>query len=206
MSRMPNEHQGRRQDEVADSDACMWRGRGLRRAGRRRVAAKVVVVRSVGPSAKAYPPGKALPDSAKISLQQGDSVTLIGPSSARRRCAAPAPSPPARRRARRWRRGKPPVALRRDAHRANSRSTRAHGTSTSPRAARSARRPAAEALAARTPRTRRSSRITQRPAPRDSRLAGGQGDAPTGRPRCRLRTAPSISSRWRAADEERSAS
>ncbi len=45
--------------------------------------AKAVVVRSLGPSAKAYPPGKALPDSAKISLQQGDSVTVVGGNSAR---------------------------------------------------------------------------------------------------------------------------
>ena len=45
--------------------------------------AKAVVVRSIGPSAKAYPPGKALPDSAKISLQQGDSVTVVGGNSAR---------------------------------------------------------------------------------------------------------------------------
>jgi hypothetical protein len=44
---------------------------------------KAVVVRSLGPSAKAYPPGKALPDSAKISLQQGDSVTVVGGNSAR---------------------------------------------------------------------------------------------------------------------------
>jgi len=45
--------------------------------------AKAVVVRSLGPSAKAYPPGKALADSAKISLQQGDSVTVVGGNSAR---------------------------------------------------------------------------------------------------------------------------
>ena len=45
--------------------------------------AKAVVVRSLGPSAKAYPPGKALPDTAKISLQQGDSVTGVGGNSAR---------------------------------------------------------------------------------------------------------------------------
>ena len=42
---------------------------------------KAVVVRSAGPSAKAYPPGKALPDSAKISLKPGDSVTVLGPNS-----------------------------------------------------------------------------------------------------------------------------
>lgn len=46
-------------------------------------AAKVVVVKSAGPSAKAYPPGKALPDSASIALRSGDSVTLLGPSASR---------------------------------------------------------------------------------------------------------------------------
>ena len=44
---------------------------------------KALVVRSAGPSAKTYPPGKALPDSAKISLQPGDSVTILGPGSKR---------------------------------------------------------------------------------------------------------------------------
>lgn len=44
--------------------------------------ANVVVVKSLGPSAKAYPPGKTLPESAKINLQGGDVVTIIGPSSA----------------------------------------------------------------------------------------------------------------------------
>lgn len=43
----------------------------------------VVVVRSLGPSAKAYPPGKTLPDSGSISLKGGDVVTLLGPSSAK---------------------------------------------------------------------------------------------------------------------------
>jgi hypothetical protein len=47
------------------------------------VAGKVVVVRSAGAAAKAYPPGKALPDSSSIKLESGDMVTLIGPSSAR---------------------------------------------------------------------------------------------------------------------------
>jgi hypothetical protein len=45
--------------------------------------ASVVVVRSLGPSAKAYPPGKTLPESASISLKGGDVVTLLGPSSAK---------------------------------------------------------------------------------------------------------------------------
>ena len=44
---------------------------------------KALVVRSAGPSAKAYPPGRALPDSAKISLQPGDSLTILGPGSKR---------------------------------------------------------------------------------------------------------------------------
>src|SRR3954452_14259323 len=44
--------------------------------------ASVVVVKSLGPSAKAYPPGKTLPESAKISLQGGDVVTVLGPASA----------------------------------------------------------------------------------------------------------------------------
>ncbi|HEV2595089.1 MAG TPA: hypothetical protein VGU01_07820 [Sphingomicrobium sp.] len=44
--------------------------------------ANVVVVKSLGPSAKAYPPGKTLPETAKINLLGGDVVTVIGPSSA----------------------------------------------------------------------------------------------------------------------------
>jgi hypothetical protein len=42
----------------------------------------VVVVKSLGPSAKAYPPGKTLPESAKITLQGGDVVTVLGPAAA----------------------------------------------------------------------------------------------------------------------------
>src|SRR3954447_13730248 len=44
--------------------------------------ASVVVVRSLGPSSKAYPPGKTLPETARITLQGGDVVTLLGPGSA----------------------------------------------------------------------------------------------------------------------------
>lgn len=44
--------------------------------------ASVVVVKSLGPSSKAYPPGKTLAESAKISLQGGDVVTVLGPGSA----------------------------------------------------------------------------------------------------------------------------
>ncbi len=42
----------------------------------------VVVVKSLGPSSKAYPPGKTLSESATITLQGGDVVTLLGPASA----------------------------------------------------------------------------------------------------------------------------
>ena len=47
------------------------------------IAAKVVVVRSIGPSAKDFPPGKALSDTTSIKLGSGDIVTLIGPSSSK---------------------------------------------------------------------------------------------------------------------------
>jgi hypothetical protein len=46
-------------------------------------AASVVVVKSLGPSSKSYPPGRTLPESATISLQGGDVLTVIGPSSAK---------------------------------------------------------------------------------------------------------------------------
>jgi len=45
--------------------------------------ATVLVVRAAGPSAKVYPPGKALPDAAKIQLQPGDSVMLLNTNGAR---------------------------------------------------------------------------------------------------------------------------
>ena len=44
--------------------------------------ANVVVVKSLGPSARAYPPGKTLPAASKIKLQGGDIVTILGPASA----------------------------------------------------------------------------------------------------------------------------
>src|SRR6476620_8641193 len=44
--------------------------------------ASVVVVKSLGPSSKAYPPGRTLSESAKITRQGGDIVTLLGPASA----------------------------------------------------------------------------------------------------------------------------
>lgn len=42
-----------------------------------------LIVRSSGPSAKQYPPGKQIPDNAKIELRPGDSVTLLAPGSTR---------------------------------------------------------------------------------------------------------------------------
>ena len=45
--------------------------------------ATTLVVRSSGSSAKLFPPGKALPDSAKIQLQPGDSVMLLNAKGAR---------------------------------------------------------------------------------------------------------------------------
>lgn len=45
--------------------------------------ATVLVVRAAGPSAKVYPPGKALPEGAKVQLQQGDSLMLLNPTGAR---------------------------------------------------------------------------------------------------------------------------
>jgi len=44
--------------------------------------ADVVVVKSLGPSAHAYPPGKTLAPTAKIILQGGDMVTVLGPATA----------------------------------------------------------------------------------------------------------------------------
>ena len=40
--------------------------------------ANVVVVKSLGPSSKSYPPGKTLPETAKINLLGGDIVTVLG--------------------------------------------------------------------------------------------------------------------------------
>jgi hypothetical protein len=45
--------------------------------------ANEVVVKSFGPSSKAYPPGKTIAPGGKIKLQGGDVVTVIGPSAAR---------------------------------------------------------------------------------------------------------------------------
>jgi hypothetical protein len=41
-------------------------------------AANVLVVRSSGPSAKAYAPGHSFPDNAQVTLRPGDVVTVLG--------------------------------------------------------------------------------------------------------------------------------
>ncbi|HEX9932673.1 MAG TPA: hypothetical protein VGB08_07505 [Allosphingosinicella sp.] len=40
-------------------------------------AANILVVRSSGPSARAYPPGKALAPNARVTLRQGDTIVLL---------------------------------------------------------------------------------------------------------------------------------
>lgn len=52
-------------------------------AGSSGAFAGVLVVRAAGPSAKSYPPGKMLPDSAKVALQNGDTLMLLNANSAR---------------------------------------------------------------------------------------------------------------------------
>lgn len=47
------------------------------------LAAAPLVVRSLGPSAKAYPPGRAVADNSPIVLKAGDVVTVLAPSGAR---------------------------------------------------------------------------------------------------------------------------
>lgn len=40
-------------------------------------SAATIVVKSSGPSAKSYPPGKSIPDSTRIALKAGDQVVLL---------------------------------------------------------------------------------------------------------------------------------
>ncbi len=40
-------------------------------------AANVLVIRSTGPSAKSYPPGRSMPDHARINLQASDTVVVL---------------------------------------------------------------------------------------------------------------------------------
>lgn len=62
--------------------ALLWGAAIAMALGSTASVASVVVVKSLGPSAKSYPPGKMLPETAKINLIGGDVVTVIGPSSA----------------------------------------------------------------------------------------------------------------------------
>src|SRR3954469_355581 len=64
------------------SKLMLWGSAAAVALGSTSAVANVVVVKSLGPSAKSYPPGKTLPESAKISLQGGDVVTVLGPASA----------------------------------------------------------------------------------------------------------------------------
>lgn len=61
----------------------LWGTAAVLALGSTAAMASVVVVKSLGPSSKAYPPGKTLPETAKITLQGGDVVTLLGPGSAK---------------------------------------------------------------------------------------------------------------------------
>ena len=61
----------------------LWGTAAVLALGSTAAMASVVVVKSLGPSSKAYPPGKTLADSAKITLRGGDVVTLLGPGSAK---------------------------------------------------------------------------------------------------------------------------
>jgi len=46
-------------------------------------AANVLIVRSAGPSAAAYPVGRSLPDNARITLRAGDSLVVLGSAGTR---------------------------------------------------------------------------------------------------------------------------
>jgi len=46
-------------------------------------AANVLVVRSTGPSAAAYPAGRSLPDNARLNLRAGDTVIVLGAAGTR---------------------------------------------------------------------------------------------------------------------------
>ena len=61
----------------------LWGAAATLYMGSTAALANVVVVKSIGPSSKAYPVGKTLPESAKISLKGGDVITIIGPGTAK---------------------------------------------------------------------------------------------------------------------------
>lgn len=58
----------------------LWGAAAIFALGSGSAMASVVVVKS---TSKAYPPGKTLPETAKITLQGGDVVTVLGPGSAK---------------------------------------------------------------------------------------------------------------------------
>ena len=62
------------------SKLMLWGTAAALALGSTAATASVVVVKS---TSKAYPAGKTLPESAKITLQGGDVVTLLGPGSAK---------------------------------------------------------------------------------------------------------------------------
>lgn len=39
--------------------------------------AETIVVKSAGPSARTYPPGKSIPDNSKVALKAGDAITIL---------------------------------------------------------------------------------------------------------------------------------
>ena len=95
MSRMRNEGAGMMRCE-ADAVGRSSRHRPEFDGG----LANVVVVKVARPFGQGLSAGQDLSASAKITLQGGDIVTVLGPSSARRRCAGRATSTPARSRLR----------------------------------------------------------------------------------------------------------
>lgn len=46
-------------------------------AGTTSAIAETIVVKSSGPSARSYPPGRSIPDNSKVSLKAGDTLTIL---------------------------------------------------------------------------------------------------------------------------------
>lgn len=46
-------------------------------AGAASAMAETIVVKSAGPSARSYPPGRSIPDNSKVSLKAGDTLTIL---------------------------------------------------------------------------------------------------------------------------------
>ncbi len=60
-----------------------WALAALLAAGAASAAAHVLVVRATGPSAKAYPAGRSLPDNARLQLRAGDTLVILSPRGTR---------------------------------------------------------------------------------------------------------------------------